>query len=168
MIIGDGDIASALQELPELASRDKWTLFASGVSNSQLTDPAEFRREIDLLAAQDNKTRVVYFSSLSVFYSNTAYAKHKRSMEALVKKYFWRSTIVRLGNIDWGVNPHTLINYLKAHPEAEIRDEYRFITSKEEFLFWMNMLPPWNCEFNITGKRMTIKEIKDEYASNNT
>lgn len=159
MVIGDGDLATVLHEI----DRDSWTYFASGVSNSQEKDPAAFKREIDLLAKQNNATRVVYFSSLSVFYSNSKYAKHKRAMEALVKKYFWRYTIVRLGNIDWGTNPHTLINYLRAHPEAEIRNEYRFVISKDEFLFWMNMLPPWNCEFNMPGKRMTVKEIYEQY-----
>lgn len=157
MIVGNGDIASVLTD------REGWTYFASGVSNSKETSDAAYEREISLLSAQNNATRVVYFSSLAVFYSNSRYAKHKRAMEALVKKYFWRYTIVRLGNIDWGTNPHTLINYLRAHPEAEIKDEYRFVVGKDEFLFWMNMLPPWNAEMNIPGKRMTVQEVKNEY-----
>lgn len=161
-VIGDGDIASALPD------RDDLLFFASGVSNSQTTDESEYRREIALLSRQPRNKRIVYFSSLSVFYSDGRYAAHKRAMEATIKKYSKYYCIVRLGNIDWGTNPHTLINYLKAHPEAEIRDEYRFIVSKEEFLFWMNMIPPWNCELNIPGKMMPVKEVVDGYVRPHT
>lgn len=162
MVVGDGDIASALPD------RDDLVFFASGVSNSQETDEAEYRREIALLSRQDRNKRLVYFSSLSVFYSDSRYATHKRAMEATIKKYSKYYCIVRLGNIDWGTNPHTLINYLKAHPEAEIRDEYRFIISKEEFALWMNMIPPWNCEMNCSGKMMTVREVYDEYVRPHT
>lgn len=157
-IIGDGDIASVLPD------RDDLIFFASGVSNSQETRESEYQREIALLSRQDRTKRLVYFSSLSVFYSESRYANHKRAMEATIKKYSKYYCIVRLGNIDFGKNPHTLINYLKAHSDAEIRDEYRYIVGKEEFLHWINMVPPWNCEMNITGKMMTVKDIAYEYA----
>lgn len=159
MVIGTGDIASILPE------RDDLLFFASGVSNSQETRESEYRREIALLSRQPRNKRLVYFSSLAVFYSTSRYADHKRAVEATIKKYSKYYCIVRLGNIDFGKNPHTLINYLKAHPEAEIRDEYRYITTKDELLHWVNMIPPWNCELSITGKMMTIKEIKEQYAS---
>lgn len=159
MIIGNGDIASVLTD------RDDLVFFASGVSDSQETDEAEYRREIALLSRQDRNKRLVYFSSLSVFYSESRYADHKRAMEATIKKYSKYYCIIRLGNIDWGSNPHTLINYLRAHPDAEIQDTYRFIISKEEFLLWINMIPPWNVELNITGRMMTVKEVYERYVA---
>lgn len=158
MIIGDGDIASVLPD------RDDLYFFASGVSNSQETDEKEYQREIALLSRQARNKRLVYFSSLSVFYSQSRYAAHKRAMEAVVKKYSKYYCIVRIGNIDWGNNPHTLINYLRVHPDAEIRDEWRYVVGKQEFLHWINMIPPWNCEMNIPGKMLSVQEIKDEYA----
>lgn len=85
-------------------------------------------------------------------------------MESTIKKEFPHYTIVRIGNITWGTNPHTLINYLKAHPEAEIRDEYRYIVDKEEFLHWVGLIPNWSCELNITGRKLKVKEIRDEFA----
>lgn len=157
MIIGNGDIASVLPD------RDDLVFFASGVSNPQETRESEYRRELALLSQQPRNKRLVYFSSLAVFYSDSRYAIHKRAVESTIKKYSKYYCIIRLGNIDWGSNPHTLINYLRTHPETEIRDEYRFITTKDELLFWINMIPPWNAEMNITGKRMTIKEVYDEY-----
>lgn len=158
MIIGHGDLASVLPD------REDLLFFASGVSNSGEVPESEYRREIALLAQQSRTKRLVYFSSLAVFYSDSRYARHKRAMEDTIKKYSKYYCIVRIGNITFGKNPNTLINYLKAHPEAEIRDEYRFIIDKEEFLFWINMIPPRNCEMNITGQRMTIQEIKNVYA----
>lgn len=161
MIIGNGDIASVLKD------REDRIYFASGVSDSQETDEAEYMREKKLLLSQDNKRHLVYFSSLCVFYADTRYAKHKREMEELVRGVFTHYTIIRLGNITWGVNPHTIINYLRKRHKAceplEIRDTYRFVVDETEFLYWMSMIPDWNCEMNITGRRMSIKEIVEEY-----
>lgn len=157
-VVGHGDIASVLPE------REDLLFFASGVSNSQENRNSEYQREIALLSQQDRNKRIVYFSSLSVFYSEGRYANHKRAMERTIKKFYPKYCIVRLGNIDWGTNPHTLINYLKVHPEAEIRDEYRFVISQDEFLFWVNMIPPWNCDMNCPGRRLTVQEVKNEYA----
>lgn len=153
MKLGHGDIASALTD------REDRLYFASGVSNSQETRETEYQREIDLLMQQDKWRHIVYFSSLSIFYTDTRYAQHKRQIEKLIKKNFGHYTIVRIGNITWGVNPHTLINYLRAHKDAEIKDVYRYITDKEEFLHWVNLIPEWSCEMNIPGRRMKVKDI---------
>jgi hypothetical protein len=87
-------------------------------------------------------------------------------MEALIKE-FPHYTIIRLGNIDWGINPHTIINYLKSEYKAgrplEIQDVYRYIVSKDEFLYWIGLIPDWNCEMNIPGRRMKVKDIVKEY-----
>src|SRR3990167_1749987 len=101
-IVGNGDIARALE------GTDKDVLFfASGVSNSQETNEAEYQREKDLLLQQDRSRRLVYFGSLSIFYNDNRYAQHKREMEELIMQEFPKYTIVRLGNITWGTTPHT-------------------------------------------------------------
>lgn len=156
-ILGHGDIASVLED------REGFLFFVSGVSNSQETDEAEYEREIKLLLQQDIGLHIVYVSTLAVFYSDTRYTQHKLQVERIIKRRFPKYTIVRIGNITWGTNPHTLINYLHAHPEAEIRDEYRYIVTRDEFLHWISLIPEWSCEMNITGKRMKVREIVDEY-----
>lgn len=161
MIVGNGDVASVLKD------REDRMYFASGVSNSQETRESEYMREIDLLLEQDRLRHIVYFSSLCVFYTDTRYAQHKRHMEELVKTRFVHWTIMRLGNIAWGNNPHTLINYFRnSFSEGkipEIKDTYRYIVEKDEFLHWMNLIPDWNCEMNITGKMLTVKQVIKEY-----
>lgn len=161
MIIGHGDIASAL-----IHKKDK-LYFASGVSNSNEKRESEYTREKNLLLKQDRKSHIVYFSSLAVLYGKTRYVQHKREMEALIKQEFPRYTIMRIGNITWGTNPHTLINYfhqqLKAGKPIKIQDTYRYIIDKDEFLHWIGLIPNWSCEMNITGRRMKVKEIVDEY-----
>lgn len=158
-VIGSGDIAQALEQV----DRPDLLFFASGVSNSRCTDEKEYKREMDLLLEQPRDAHIVYFSSLGVFDGSSRYYHHKLAMELLVEKEFHPYTIVRLGNIDWGDNPYTLINYLRAHPEAEIRDEYRYILGKDEFIHWVNRIPAWSCEMNCTGKLMKVQEVHDVY-----
>ena len=161
-IVGHGDIASVLPE------REGITFFASGVSNSQETDEMEYQREKAMLLGQDRSQRLVYFGSLSIFYSDTRYARHKREMEELVKENFPSYCIVRLGNITWGINPHTLINTLRTHVKKEepleIKDVYRYVVDQDEFLHWVGLIPDdFNCEINVPGRRMKVKEIVKEY-----
>lgn len=157
MIVGHGDIASVLED------RDNRIYFASGVSNSNETRWSEFKREFDLLLQQDRFSHLIYFSSLCVFYLDTIYSSHKKNMENMVKSSFNKYTIVRLGNITWGDNPNTIINFLrnkiKNNEPFEIQDTYRYIVNKEEFLHWINLIPEWSCEMNITGELLTINEI---------
>ena len=161
MIIVNGDIASAITD------RDDLLFFASGVSNSQETRESEYQREKDLLLAQDPNAHVVYFGSLSVFYNNNRYGQHKLEMEKIVKSHFKRWTIFRLGNISWGTNPHTIINFFRAKvergEELEVRDTYRYVIDKDEFQHWISLIPEWNCEMNLTGQKLTIKEIINKY-----
>ena len=161
MIIGHGDIASAL------SNRKDRLYFASGVSNSSEIRESEYRREINLLLKQNRKLHIVYFSSLAVLYGSNRYVSHKREIESLIKQEFPRYAIMRLGNITWGTNPHTLINYfrlqLKKGKSIKIQDTFRYIIDKDEFLHWIEMIPDWSCKMNITGRRMKVKEIVDEY-----
>lgn len=160
MIIGNGDLAGVLPD------RDDLMFFASGVSNSQEARESEYQREANLLLDQHRGSHIVYFSSLAVFTSNTRYAQHKRDMESMVKLNFPNYTIIRLGNIDWGTNPHTLINYLRAHPDAEIRNEWRYIIDIDEFLHWIDLIPEWSCEMNCPGRMMKVAEIVRDYVDN--
>lgn len=159
MVVGGGDIASVLPK------RDDLLFFASGVSNSRCLDESQYNRETRLLLSQDTRAHIVYFSSLAVMWSDTRYFRHKRYMELLIKETFPNWTIVRLGNIDWGINPNTLINYLKLHPRAPIKDQWRYVVSKDEFLHWINLIPDWSCEINIPGQRMKVKDIKEKYCA---
>ena len=155
-IIGSGDIASALTDRPDVI------YFASGVSNSREERPIEFEREMKLLLSQPRSIHLVYFSSLCIYYGKTEYARHKRIMESTIRNHFGAYTIIRLGNIDWGSNPNTLINYLKAHPEAEIKNVYRHIVSLDEFKYWLNFIKPGTKnEMNIPGRMVFVPDVFD-------
>lgn len=161
-IVGDGDIASVLPD------KERLLFFASGVSNSQCTDEKEYQREIDLLLEQPRSAHIVYFSSIGVLDGSSRYYRHKRDMELTIKINFLRHCIIRIGNISWGDNPHTLINYLKNHPEAELKDEYRYICGKEELLYWINKIPDFSCELTIVGERLKVKDVYRRYVAKNT
>lgn len=161
-VIGDGDIASVLPK-----DTDK-LFFASGVSNSQEERESEYLREIQLLLKQHRTSHIVYFSSLAIFYSNTRYAQHKLYMERIVKDHFEKHCIIRIGNISWGTNPHTLINYLRAHPSAMIKDEYRYVIDEREFLHWIDLIPDWTVEMNCPGRMLKVNQIKQEYVDGHT
>lgn len=160
-IIGNGDIASVLPNKKDLL------FFASGVSNSQEKRESQYTREKNLLLAQDKKSHIIYFSTLSVLYADNRYAQHKREMEVLIKQEFFRYAIFRVGNITWGTNPHTIINFFrnqlaKGKP-IKVENAYRYVIDKDEFLHWINLIPDWSCEMNIPGRRMKVSQIVDEY-----
>lgn len=156
MVIGHGDIASVLID------REDITFFASGVSDSKCSDPTKFKREENLLKEQPRHVHLVYFSTLSIYYNHSPYVAHKKRMEQLVKDLFQSYTIVRIGNISWGENPNTLINYLKAHPEAEVQKTYRHVVDKEEFQYWMGMiLVKQRNEMNVSGKMWWVPEMAE-------
>ena len=163
-IVGNGDIASVLEP------REGFLYFASGVSNSMEERESEYQREKDLLLSQPRDKHLVYIGSLCIFYSDTRYAQHKREMEQLVKDNFDPHTILRLGNITWGDNPHTLINYFRRQKELglplEIRHEERFICDRKEFDYWVSRIPEHSCEINIPGRKMKIIDIVKEFVNN--
>lgn len=155
MVIGNGDIAKVLTD------RDNITWFASGVSNSKEKDVRCYEREIKLLMCQDRQRHLVYFSSLCIYYADSEYARHKRVMEKAIRNHFTSFTIVRLGNIDWGTNPNTIINYFKAHPDAPAQEVYRHIIDLKEFTYWMDMIKPGvQNEMNLPGKMVWVPDLK--------
>lgn len=167
MIVGRGDIATALQEAPGcFQNAPERLFFASGVSNSLETRESEYQREKDLLATMPRDIPIVYFSSLAIFYSKTRYTQHKLEMEALIKE-FPAYCIIRLGNITFGRNPHTLINHFRTQYQSgkplEIQNVYRYIVDKDEFLHWVSLIPDFNCEINAPGRRMKVKDVVKEY-----
>lgn len=165
MIIGSGDIANAIIDQPDKL------FFASGVSNSQCTDWNEFNRERKLLMQQGKYNHLVYFSTLSIYYTTNQYTSHKILMEKLIRENFNTYTIVRLGNITWGNNPNTLINYLTEkisnNEPYDIQDVDRYIIDKDEFQHWTGLIPSFSTEMNITGTRMKVsyieERIKEQY-----
>jgi hypothetical protein len=141
MIVGGGDIASVLND------RDGAIFFVSGVSNSNETRESEFMREIELLDKQDKTKCIFYLSSITVddMSKNSQYLQHKRKMELLIKSNFENYNIIRIGNITWGSNPNTFINYIKNKKSkgesVEIKDEYKYVIDKEQLVLLTDNLP---------------------------
>jgi hypothetical protein len=141
MIIGRGDIASILND------REGAIFFASGVSKSTETKESEFKREIELLDKQDKTKCLFYFSTITLddLSKNSEYHNHKRKMESLIKSNFKNYNIIRIGNITWGSNPNTFINYIKNKKSkgepVEIKDEYKYVIDKEQLLLLTDNLP---------------------------
>lgn len=164
-IIGHGDLASVLH----LVKPKGLTFFASGVSNSREINEDNYRREERLLLSQNQGEHLVYFSSLCVLNSETRYAVHKKKMENHVRYFFNNYTIVRLGNITWGKNPNTIINYFRnkiiSGEKLDIQEGYRHLVDEVELIYWMNLIPFWNCELNITGKLIKISDIPKEISA---
>lgn len=161
MVVGHGDIASAIIDRPDLL------FFASGVSNSGETRVSEFARELSLLKAQEGPAHLVYFSSMCVFYADTPYADHKRNMEEEVKEMFYSSTIVRLGTITWGVNHRLLINHLRARHllglPLDIQPVQRVVHTLADFHYALSLIPAWPCEMPVPGRLMTVQQIVAEF-----
>lgn len=165
-IVGNGDIARAI---PAHLDRADWCWFASGVSFSGETRREAFDREWHLLTKQPHRLHLVYFSTLSIFYADSPYTRHKLGMETVVRERFMDHTIVRLGNITWGDNPRTLINTLQRRAfqglPLDIQPVYRYVCDRDEFQHWLGMIPDWPCEMNIPGQRLTVQQIVDRYVT---
>lgn len=162
MVIGNGDLATAILE--GSLDREDINFFASGVSNSSCSDPKKFNREFELLRSMPRQVHLVYFSTLSIYYGHSPYIAHKKKMEQWVRISFDSYTIVRMGNISFGVNPNTLINYLKNkiknNEHYDVQPVFRYIIDKEEFIHWMKMiLVRERNEMNLTGNRLKVEEI---------
>lgn len=157
-IIGNGDIASVLPE------REGALFFASGVSNSMEKSSLEFNREIKLLSKQPTDKCIFYFSSLSIYYKRSPYVEHKKYMEQLIRDKFENYNIIRIGNITWGDNPNTFINYFRImiaqKKKFTVLDEYRFLVSKEEIILLANSLPlTGKNEINVSGEIVKVQDV---------
>jgi len=161
MIVGKGDIASILND------REGAIFFASGVSKSTETNESEFWREIELLDKQDKTKCLFYFSSITLDDVNkigNQYLAHKRRMELLVKSNFENYNIIRIGNISWGSNPNTFINYIKNKIKngepVEIKDEFKYLIDKEQLLLLTDNLPlVGQNTISVFGRMAKVKEL---------
>jgi len=119
VIVGSGVVARAFR--PHLMHLPRVCIYAAGVSNSRCTDPREFERERERLAAAtadlDPDWLLLYFGTCSAedpASRDSAYVQHKRAMENWVARRA-RHLIVRLPQLAGRTpNPHTLLNYLHA------------------------------------------------------
>jgi hypothetical protein len=162
MIVGRGDIASILND------REGVIFFASGVSNSSETKKSEFKRELDLLSKQDKSKCIFYFSSITIDnkekFEVSKYLQHKKRMEDYIKDNFQNYNIIRIGNIAWGSNPNTFLNYLKNkiknNEPVYISDEYKFMIDKEQLLALTDNLPSMaQNQLSIFGKMIKVKDL---------
>lgn len=161
-IIGSGDIASVLND------REGFIFFAAGVSNSSEVDEDQYSRERkrlirDIEIANLSELHFVYFSSIACFYKLTRYTVHKMEMELLIQQRCLHYTIIRIGNISWGTNPNTFINFIrnkKAKGEFYvIHDEWKYMLDKEDLLFVTDNLPRYGKhEISVFGD---MKKAKD-------
>lgn len=135
IIVGTGQIAKCFQNF----TLNNVVIFASGVSNSNTTDIAQFAREkfllIKTLEANKDK-KFVYFSSCAITaseYPKNEYYRHKEDMENIIKKHSDCFYIFRIPQLFGDLILHkTLINFIyKAimHNHAfNVYDEaYRYV-----------------------------------------
>ncbi len=162
MIIGKGDIASVLND------REGVIFFASGVSDSSEIRQSEFKREFELLSKQDKSKCIFYFSSITIDNEEkikiSKYLQHKKSMEDYIKSNFQNYNIIRIGNIMWGNNPNTFLNYLKnklkTNQKVYISDEYKFMINKKQLLSLTDNLPITSQnQLSVFGKMSKVKDL---------
>lgn len=129
MVTGNGMIA---KRFSDYAEDSRFLIFASGVSNSVLTDQNAFKREADLLydAIKNHfQKKLVYFSTCSIYdpsMKKSPYVIHKLKMEKIIKTSGISYTIFRVSNpIGKTENPNTVLNYFIRH-----------IQEKKEFIVW--------------------------------
>jgi hypothetical protein len=166
MIVGSGSIADLLND------RLGFCFFAAGVSDSSiegdqhpdidrefgtLINAAEYCNELGLM--------FVYFSSISIFYTQSRYTLHKLATEDFIKANFGQYIIIRLGNIWECRNPNTFINKMQYWDRQDkllpsmIRDEWKYMTSKKQLNFITDNLPlTGQHEISIFGE---MKKVKD-------
>jgi hypothetical protein len=85
-------------------------------------------------------------------------------MELLIKSNFQNYNIIRIGNITWGSNPNTFINYIKNKIKngepVEIKDEYKYMIDKEQLVLLTNNLPLiGQNQISVFGRMAKVKEL---------
>lgn len=158
MICGRGDIAKVITD------REGFLFYCNGVSNRlPLAEPllnAEQGEVRKLIREMPKSDMFVYISTLSVYYSNSVYTWHKKRMEKIIQASARHYAIIRIGNITWGDNPNTLINFLTNHPEVQRQNVFRYLCDKEELNHWLSMIPRTGQHImNITGRRINVKDL---------
>ena len=163
MIVGKGDIAGIIND------REGAIFFVSGVSNSRETRQEEFQREVDLLLTMDTSLCLFYFSSINIDRKDlreNLYLKHKLKMENLIKARFRFYNIIRVGNISWGSNPNTFINYIRnainEGKDVEIKHEYKFVIDMEQVQLLTDFLPlNGRNQISVFGRMGVVRDFID-------
>jgi nucleoside-diphosphate-sugar epimerase len=134
MIIGSGFIAKNFKKKGLLVKKSRVAIYASGVSNSKSINKNNFLRERKKIISYKKKISskiFVYISTCSIFDPsriNTAYVKHKLSMENIVKNNFNKFVIVRFPEVvGFSSNKNNLINFF-----------YQKIINNKKFILWAN------------------------------
>jgi len=162
MIIGRGDIASILND------REGAIFFVSGVSNSLEKRESEYEREYKLLSEQDKTKCIFYISSITIDnkekFEISRYLQHKKQMEDYIKNNFKNYNIIRIGNIAWGSNPNTFLNYIKSKVKNNepffISDEYKFMINEKQLLSLTDNLPiDSQNQISIFGQMVKVKDL---------
>lgn len=128
MIVGNGLLAKVFSHM--YTDRTDVTIFASGVSNSDETQPSAFERERRLLREHLDGpcSKFVYFGSCAVgnpLETKTPYLVHKAAMESLALAS-GKAMVLRLPQVvGRSTNTHTLTNFL-----------YHHITEGQHFTVW--------------------------------
>ena len=149
-IIGGGMVARAFVNLLKLDN--SVTIFASGVSNSDCIDPAEFARESALLSVTlkevAHRGPFLYFGTCSIYDSELnckPYVTHKKSMENMVLSYP-TGCVVRLPQLAGsGAPANTLIPFLvtKIREDGEIKvwkNAWRYVIDVEDVVKIVSVL----------------------------
>lgn len=167
MIVGRGSISQLLND------REGVRFFAKGISNSlhdgdakkEAREFAEVCIQIGIARAMEEM--FVYFSTISVFLTETPYTKHKTRIEKIIKDYSPNYTIIRLGNIWECTNPNTFRNKMRTWGGFEVRKEYqdkireenKYMISRDQLQFITDNLPlTGGNEISIFGEIKTVSE----------
>jgi nucleoside-diphosphate-sugar epimerase len=115
VIVGDGMIASAFKV--RAVNLSGFTLFASGVSDSNEVNPENFTREENALKLHLSRcNNIIYFSTCSILdpeLRESAYVLHKLAMESYICKESKNYLIFRLPQVvGFSRNKNTLVNFL--------------------------------------------------------
>jgi hypothetical protein len=162
MIIGRGDIASILND------REGAIFFVSGVSNSLEKRESEYEREYKLLSEQDKTKCIFYISSITIDnkekFEISRYLQHKKQIEDYIKSSFKNYNIIRIGNISWGSNPNTFLNYIKSKVKNNesffISDEYKFMINEKQLLSLTDNLPiDSQNQISVFGQMVKVKDL---------
>ena len=115
MIVGNGSIAKAFKS--NTLCHDDYTIFASGVSNSQETEVKQFQKELSLIKSViEPGKKFVYFTSVLSSQQSNDYYKHKFDMERFIIQNSENYLIYRIPQvISTSGNKLNLVNFLVEH-----------------------------------------------------
>lgn len=157
-IVGRGDISRAITD------REGFIFFCAGCSNREPITLCNKQKEMRQILDSPRDQMFVYISTLSIYYSYSEYTRHKLHMEDVVKRNFNDYCIFRIGNITFGDNPNTLLNYfrnaIREDKPIKIENTYRYLIAEDELNHWTGLIPRWGKhEMNCTGSRFKVSDI---------